>query len=85
MLAQVIYFGYRLGEISCPTRYFAEASSIDFARSVRYGIGVIVTSLRFRLQKLGWLRTKLFTSGGTRLLPDYYHQIEPGPKNQAKA
>jgi len=85
MLAQVVYFGHRLGEISCPTRYFAEASSINFARSVRYGIGVVVTSLRFRLQKMGWLRTALFSSSETKLIPDYYHEIEPGPKNQAKA
>ncbi len=84
MLAQVVYFGHRLGEISCPTRYFAEASSINFAKSVRYGIGVVVTSLRFRLQKMGWLWTALFSSGETRLPPDYYHEIEPGPKNQAK-
>jgi glycosyltransferase involved in cell wall biosynthesis len=84
MLAQVIFVGYRLGEISCPTRYFAEASSINFSRSVRYGIGVLVTSLRFRLQKMGWSRTALFTSGETRLLPDYYHEIEPVPTDQAK-
>jgi hypothetical protein len=51
MLAQVIYFGYRIGEVSCPTHYFPEASSINFQRSVKYGLGVIWTSIRFRLQK----------------------------------
>src|SRR5262245_48906318 len=48
MLAQIIYFGYRVGEVSCPTRYFAEASSINFRRSVTYGFGVLGTSLAFR-------------------------------------
>ncbi|MFY9571877.1 MAG: glycosyltransferase family 2 protein, partial [Blastocatellia bacterium] len=43
VLAQVIYFKYRIGEVSCPTRYFAEASSINFPRSVRYGLGVLAT------------------------------------------
>jgi glycosyltransferase involved in cell wall biosynthesis len=53
ILAQAIYFGFRIGELSCPTRYFAEASSINFPRSVKYGLGVLWTSLRFRLQKWG--------------------------------
>src|SRR6476619_485077 len=52
MLAQVVYFGFRVGEISSPTRYFAEASSINFRRSVRYGIGVLITSLKFRLDRM---------------------------------
>ena len=51
MLVQVIYFGYRIGEISCPTRYFPEASSINFRPRVKYGFAVLWTSLRFRLQK----------------------------------
>jgi glycosyltransferase involved in cell wall biosynthesis len=53
MLAQCIYRGYRVGEISCPTKYFAEASSINFRRSVTYGLGVLKTSLEFRLTRLG--------------------------------
>src|SRR5262249_29674588 len=48
MLAQIVYFGYRMGEVSCPTRYFAEASSINFWRSCKYGLGVLATSLQFR-------------------------------------
>ena len=60
MLAQAIYFDYRVGEISCPTRYFAEASSINFHRSVVYGLGVLWTSVRFRLQKWGIARFSLF-------------------------
>ena len=51
ILAQITYFGYRIGEISCPTKYFPEASSINFSRSVRYGFGVLLTSLKFVLQK----------------------------------
>ena len=62
MLAQLIWFGYRIGEVSCPTRYFAEASSINFRRSVIYGFGVLKTSLQFRLQKWGILFSPVFTS-----------------------
>ena len=51
MLAQIIYAGYDIGEITCPTKYFPEASSINFRRSCRYGFGVLRTSLQFRLQK----------------------------------
>jgi glycosyltransferase involved in cell wall biosynthesis len=53
MLAQVIWYGYRVGEVSCPTKYFPEASSINFQRSVRYGLGVLGTALQFRLARLG--------------------------------
>ncbi len=60
MLAQAHMLGFRIGEISCPTRYFAEASSINFRRSVVYGLGVLRTSLRFRLHRLGWRRDDLF-------------------------
>jgi len=51
MLVQARHFGYRIGEISCPTRYFAEASSINFRRSVQYGLGVLGTALRYRLHR----------------------------------
>ena len=60
MLAQVLWFGFTIGEVSCPTKYFPEASSINFRRSVRYGFGCIATGLRFRLAKFGWLPCKLF-------------------------
>ena len=53
MLSQIIFAGYRIGEVSCPTRYFAEASSINFRRSVKYGFGVLATCVQFRLQKWG--------------------------------
>lgn len=67
ILAQAAMFGFRIGEISCPTRYFAEASSINFRRSVVYGLGVLNTSLRFRLHKLGMKRDRLFNPSGRKL------------------
>jgi glycosyltransferase involved in cell wall biosynthesis len=62
MLAQAVYFGFRMGEISCPTKYFAEASSINLQRSIRYGFGVLKTSLKYLLQKWGIVRFALFSS-----------------------
>ena len=72
MLAQAVAFGFRVGEISCPTRYFAEASSINFRRSVTYGLGVLGTAARFRLHQWGVWRSPLFDRGGRRLafVPD---------------
>jgi glycosyltransferase involved in cell wall biosynthesis len=60
MLAQIICFGYRIGEITCPTRYFADASSINFRRSVKYGLGVLKTAVQFRLQKWGLCACPVF-------------------------
>ncbi|HLE09087.1 MAG TPA: glycosyltransferase family 2 protein [Thermodesulfobacteriota bacterium] len=60
MLAQAVFFGYRIGEITCPTRYLTDASSINFQRSVAYGIGVLITAFKFRLQKSGIARFKIF-------------------------
>src|SRR6201996_4631304 len=57
MLAQTFYFGFRVGEISCPTKYFEEASSINFRRSLTYGCGVMSTALQFRLKKMGFAGT----------------------------
>ncbi|HUU66362.1 MAG TPA: hypothetical protein VMW57_03655 [Methyloceanibacter sp.] len=56
IIAQTLHFGFRIGEISCPTRYFPEASSIDFANSVVYGIGVLQTSIAYRLHHWGLRR-----------------------------
>lgn len=75
MLAQAIYFGFRIGEISCPTKYFAEASSISFRRSVNYGFGVLATSLKFRMQKMGLTHAKIFNSSGAKLFQDYYEEV----------
>jgi glycosyltransferase involved in cell wall biosynthesis len=77
MLAQAVYFDFRLGEISCPTRYFAEASSINFHRSVVYGLGVLWTSLRFRLHKAGICRFRIFEpSEVSRPAGDYYGEVK---------
>ena len=69
MLAQSAYFGCQIGEISCPTRYFPEASSINFKRSVVYGIGVLKTSLQYRAQRLGLMNSPLFATSGEGRLP----------------
>jgi len=76
MLTQAIYHDYRLGEISSPTRYFPEASSINFSRSVRYGLGVLTTSLKFRCHKMGLVKSGLFKKQATEALPDYYQEID---------
>ena len=60
MLSQVIFAGYEIGEITCPTKYFAEASSINFSRSVKYGLGVIVTSWMHLLQRLGLAKFDMY-------------------------
>jgi glycosyltransferase involved in cell wall biosynthesis len=60
MLAQILWFGYIIAEVSCPTKYFAEASSINLFRSIKYGIGCLTTALSFRLAKMGIVSSKLF-------------------------
>jgi glycosyltransferase involved in cell wall biosynthesis len=58
MLAQIIWRGYTIGEVSCPTKYFPEASSIDLPRSMTYGIGCLLTAAMFRLARLGLVRSR---------------------------
>jgi len=55
MLAQAIWLDHVVAEVSCPTRYFAEASSIDLRRSLHYGLGCLRTAVEFRLARLGWI------------------------------
>jgi hypothetical protein len=62
-------FGFRIGEISCPTKYFDEASSINFKRSVEYGLGVLSTTASFVAHKLGIARIRRFEPTGRTLLP----------------
>jgi glycosyltransferase involved in cell wall biosynthesis len=62
MLAQIFWHGFTIAEVSCPTKYFAEASSINFRRSVKYGFGCLSTGLKFRLAKMGLVRSELFSS-----------------------
>jgi len=72
MLAQCIFFGFRLGEVSCPTKYFKEASSINFSRSVKYGFGVLGTTMKLALQRCGLRRFRIFSRYGRKLAMDYY-------------
>jgi len=67
MLAQCVYFGFRIGEVSCPTKYFEDASSINFRRSVKYGLGVLATTLQFAFQKWGLARLSRFSPQGKKL------------------
>jgi glycosyltransferase involved in cell wall biosynthesis len=67
MLAQCVYFGFRVGEVSCPTSYFPEASSINFRRSVQYGLGVVGTTLQYVLQRTRLARFRIFDVAGRRL------------------
>lgn len=60
VLAQAIYFGFSIGEITCPTKYFPEASSINFSRSIKYGLEVLKTALEYRLHKMKLIRSTLF-------------------------
>ncbi len=60
IITQIFAAGYTIGEITCPTRYFSEASSINFNRSVKYGLGVLATSFKYRFQKIGLKRYKIF-------------------------
>ena len=69
MLVQTIHFGFRIGEISCPTRYFEEASSISPGKAIRYGLGVINTTLKYLLHRYHICRIGLFERTGKRLTP----------------
>jgi len=60
VLSQVIFAGYEIGEITCPTKYFTEASSINFRRSVKYGFGVILTSWMHFFQRIGWAKFEMY-------------------------
>ncbi len=80
MLAQAAFFDYRIGEISCPTRYFDEASSINFSRSVKYGFGVLSTSLKFRLHRWKLAKSRIFRESEHKKLPEYYREIEKNPR-----
>jgi glycosyltransferase involved in cell wall biosynthesis len=67
MLAQCVHFGFRIGEVSCPTKYFEEASSINFRRSVKYGFEVLATTLQFAAQRIGLLHLPRFSKQGRKL------------------
>jgi glycosyltransferase involved in cell wall biosynthesis len=82
MLAQCIVFGYRIGEVSCPTKYFKEASSIGFARSVAYGFGVLATTLKCWLEQTGLMHFRIFSRAGRKLLLDYYLSAHSLPRDR---
>jgi glycosyltransferase involved in cell wall biosynthesis len=67
MIAQAMWSGFAIGEISCPTKYFPEASSINFRRSCIYGLGVVATALSYRLCRWGLLKSRLFTQANATL------------------
>src|ERR1039458_7614110 len=76
MIAQAVMFGFRIGEISCPTKYFSEASSINFRRSVKYGLGVLFTTAGFAAHKMGIRRSPRYGSTGRKVTQQYYSQAE---------
>ncbi|MFV1979433.1 MAG: glycosyltransferase family 2 protein [Myxococcota bacterium] len=76
MLAQILLAGFKIGEVSCPTAYFDEASSINFRRSVRYGLGVLKTSLDAFLHRKRLARIRYFDPNGARLDPSTPPQSE---------
>ncbi len=67
VITQAAWFELKIGEISCPARYFEEASSINFTRSVKYGFGVLATTWKYALQKAGLRTLPLFSTAGRRL------------------
>jgi glycosyltransferase involved in cell wall biosynthesis len=72
MIAQAVMFGFSIGEISCPTKYFDEASSINFRRSVKYGLGVLATSFSFVAHKWGIVHQAGFDASGRKVTQGYY-------------
>src|SRR5271154_2666334 len=72
MIAQAVMFNFNIGEISCPTKYFKEASSINFRRSVTYGLGVLGTTLGFAAHKLGFTHSAKYDSTGRKVTQQYY-------------
>ncbi|MFZ0311387.1 MAG: glycosyltransferase family 2 protein [Candidatus Korobacteraceae bacterium] len=79
MLAQCVQFGFRIGEVSCPTKYFAEASSINFRRSVKYGLGVLGTSVQFKLHNWGVTHLPRFSPEGRKLELDPAMNVKASP------
>ncbi len=67
MLCQILYFGYNVGEVSCPAKYFKDASSISFRRSVTYGLHVLKTACQYFLAKRGWSQPAIFDPNGKKL------------------
>jgi glycosyltransferase involved in cell wall biosynthesis len=75
MIAQAVMFDFSIGEISCPTKYFKEASSINFKRSVKYGLGVLQTTAAFVAHKSGLVKKAMFDAGGRKVTMKYYREV----------
>lgn len=75
MIAQTLMFGFRIGEISCPTKYFEEASSINFRRSVKYGLGVLQTTVGYVAHKMGIVDLARFDATGRKVTLQYYSEL----------
>lgn len=75
MIAQAVVFGFRIGEISCPTKYFQEASSLNFKRSVKYGFGVLSTTVSFVAHKWGIIHMPRFDANGRKITQQYYSEL----------
>lgn len=75
MVAQAVMFGFRIGEISCPTKYFKEASSINFRRSTQYGLGVLNTTAGFVAHKLGIAKLPRYETSGRKVILNYYSEV----------
>jgi glycosyltransferase involved in cell wall biosynthesis len=82
MLAQAVSFDFRIGEITCPTRYTAESSSINLRRSIVYGLGVLLTAVQFRLHKWGLHHAAIFAPGGRRLAVGRPEPVDAPPSFQ---
>jgi len=79
MIAQAVIFGFKIGEISCPTKYFEEASSINFRRSVEYGLGVLGTTLSFVAHKLHLRHLPRFDPAGRKIMHGYTSPLAHRP------
>ncbi len=84
VLAQCVHFNFRIGEVSCPTKYFEEASSINFSRSVKYGLGVLATTMKFALQRIGVAHFRIFNSKGRKLEPGFTTYYARGAVGKAQ-
>ena len=78
MIAQAVAFNFKIGEISCPTKYFEDASSINFRRSVKYGFGVLATTASFVAHKWGVLHAPRFEASGRKITQQYYSHVSQG-------
>src|SRR6266849_6656182 len=75
MIAQAVMFGFRIGEISCPTKYFEEASSINFRRSVKYGMGVLATTVSFVVHRMRIRQVPIFDATLRKVTLKYYSEL----------